>query len=280
LIHHFYRLLAALAVLLLCSMNAYALKLTVTPAEAAPGDIVLLIIENGGRAHAKADFLGQTIHCDQSEDGNLTALVPVDINTAPGNHRLTITIEDEQQADFVRVIPKEFTTIKLTLPEGKVTLSPENQKRATDEAMLLNKIWPVTTGKLWIGNFVRPLATEVSTEFGVRRIMNEKKTSVHRGMDFRGKEGAPVQALNKGTVVLHKDLFYGGNTLVVDHGMGLYSVYMHLSKFEVSRGAKISKGQIVGLVGMSGRATGPHLHLSVKLHGVSVNPESLFRLKL
>ncbi len=89
-----------------------------------------------------------------------------------------------------------------------------------------------------------------------------------------------MRAINSGTVVLIEDLFFGGNTLILDHGMGLYSVYMHLSKINVSKGEKISKRQIIGLVGMSGRTTGPHLHLSVKLQGISVNPESLFKLEL
>ena len=129
--------------------------------------------------------------------------------------------------------------------------------------------------------FTRPIPdTEISTEFGVKRIMNKKKTSVHRGMDFRGATGTPVKALNAGKVVLADDLFYGGNTLIIDHGMGLYSVYMHLSKINVAHGSRVGKGQLVGLVGSSGRATGPHLHLSVKLNGISVNPESLFKLKL
>ena len=99
-------------------------------------------------------------------------------------------------------------------------------------------------------------------------------------MDFRGKTGAPVKAVNSGTVVLSQDLFYGGNTLVVDHGMGLYSVYMHMSGFNAKNGDKVLKEQVVGFVGSSGRATGPHLHLSVKLNGLSVNPESLFKLEL
>ena len=99
-------------------------------------------------------------------------------------------------------------------------------------------------------------------------------------MDFRGKEGTPIQSLNAGTVVLNQDLFYGGNTLIVDHGMGLYSIYMHLSEFKTAKGDRVNKGQTVGLVGMSGRATGPHLHLSLKLNGVGVNPESLFNLEL
>ncbi len=113
-----------------------------------------------------------------------------------------------------------------------------------------------------------------------RAIMNEKKTSVHKGTDFRGETGTPVKSINSGTVILTGDLFFGGNTLIVDHGMGLYSVYMHLSKFNVSDGDRVSKEQVIGFVGSSGRATGPHLHMSVKLQGVSINPESLFKLEL
>ena len=128
--------------------------------------------------------------------------------------------------------------------------------------------------------FSHPTDTETSTLFGVKRIMNEVKTSVHRGMDFRGKTGTPVKAINSGTVVLTEDLFYGGNTLIVDHGMGLYSVYMHMSKFETKKGNQVSKGDVIGLIGSSGRVTGPHLHMSVKLNGISVNPESLFDLDL
>ncbi|MEN8263288.1 MAG: M23 family metallopeptidase, partial [Nitrospirota bacterium] len=168
----------------------------------------------------------------------------------------------------------------LTLPKGKVTLSPENQKRATDEALLLKKMWPHNTPKKWNGRFTSPTGTEVSTVFGVKRIMNEKKTSVHRGMDFRGKKGAPVRAINGGRVVLTDDLFFGGNTLIVDHGMGLYSVYMHLSKFNAKKGVQVKAEQVIGFIGSTGRTTGPHLHMSVKLNGVSVNPESLFELDL
>jgi len=99
-------------------------------------------------------------------------------------------------------------------------------------------------------------------------------------MDYRGQLGTPVRALNAGTVVLRDDLFFGGNTLIIDHGMGLYSIYMHLSEFQVADDEKVSKGQIIGLVGMSGRATGPHLHLGVKLEGININPEALFKLRL
>jgi murein DD-endopeptidase MepM/ murein hydrolase activator NlpD len=135
------------------------------------------------------------------------------------------------------------------------------------------------TEKTWNRNFIAPTDTELSEVFGVKRIMNEKKTSIHRGVDYRGKKGTPVRAINAGTVALNDDLFFGGLTLVVDHGMGLYSIYMHLSKFNVSAGDKVDKGKVVGFIGSSGRSTGPHLHMSVKLGGVSVNPESFFKLE-
>jgi murein DD-endopeptidase MepM/ murein hydrolase activator NlpD len=263
-------------------MPAYvqAFHVKVTPDTVSPGDLFLVQTSADQHISASVEFMGETIKLHRTENNRLVAFVPVDVNTTPGSYKLLVSAGEDKFPSSITVQDKEFETIYLTLPEGKVTLSPENQKRATDEAVLLNKIWQLNNDKKWNGRFSKPLSTETSTEFGVKRIMNKKKTSVHRGMDFRGKKGTPVKSLNAGTVVLNKDLFYGGNTLIVDHGMGLYAVYMHLSEFKAAKGDKIAKGQTVGLVGMSGRATGPHLHLSVKLNGVSVNPESLFKLEL
>ncbi len=260
--------------------SVLAFHVTVTPDTVSPGDLFLVQTSADPHSAAKVEFMGKTIKLHRIEKNRYAAFVPVDVNTAPGSYNLLVTAGEDTYPSSVTLQPKEFETIHLTLPEGKVTLSPENQKRATDEAVLLSKIWPLNNEKKWDGSFTKPLSTEISTEFGVKRIMNKKKTSVHRGMDFRGKEGTPVKSLNAGTVVLNKDLFYGGKTLIVDHGMGLYAVYMHLSEFKAEEGDKVAKGQTVGLVGMSGRATGPHLHLSLKLNGVSVNAESLFKLEL
>lgn len=274
------RLTLLTAFIFLTYINSYAFEVALVPDEVIPGDVFLLRIQSRGTNSATARFLDITLPFHKTGDGELIAIVPVDVNTKPGAYKVTVKRGKEKQSVNISVKSHEFKTIKLTLPEGKVTLSPENQERAVREAGLLNKIWPQNTSKVWSGNFISPTGTETSTEFGVKRIMNEKKTSVHRGMDFRGKAGTPVKSINSGTVALTQDLFFGGNTLIVNHGMGLYSVYMHLRKFNVSEGDKVSKEQIVGFVGSSGRATGPHLHMSVKLNGVSVNPESLFKLKL
>jgi len=134
--------------------------------------------------------------------------------------------------------------------------------------------------RMWEGKFMPPLENEISTVFGTKRVMNEKWTSVHRGMDIRGKEGEQVRASNSGKVVLSEELFYGGNTLVLDHGRGIFSIYMHLSGFNVKSGDIVSKGDAIGLVGSSGRSTGPHLHFGVKVAGINVNPVSLMKLEL
>ena len=265
---------------LMMSAYSYAFNIELTPEEVVPGDVFLLRMQAEGNASAEAEFIDTTINFHPAPDNRLVALVPVDINTTPQKYTVRVTYGGERRTLTVAVRPHEFKTIKLTLPEGKVTLSPENQKRAAREATRLRSIWPQNTSKLWEGRFVIPTGTEISTAFGVRRIMNEKRTSVHRGIDLRGKTGAPVRAINSGRVILTDDLFFGGNTLIIDHGMGLYSVYMHLSKFNMSKGKKVSKDHVIGFVGSSGRATGPHLHMSVKLNGVSVNPESLFKLEL
>ncbi|MEW6599525.1 MAG: M23 family metallopeptidase [Nitrospirota bacterium] len=275
-----HRFFALLVLALLAPDMAHALKVTVSPKDVIPGDVFLLKVETDGPMPVEAEFLGNKITLYPINGKQFLAMVPVDIDTAPAKYNISITAGEALQKTVINVRRHTFRTIKLTLPEAKVTLSPEDEQRAVREAELLNRIWPENTAPVWNGRFASPTNTETSTEFGVKRIMNEKKTSVHRGMDFKGEAGAPVRAINAGTVVLTEDLFFGGNTLIVDHGMGLYSVYMHLSKFNVSKGDKVSKSQIIGLIGSTGRATGPHLHMSVKLNGMSVNPESLFKLAL
>jgi murein DD-endopeptidase MepM/ murein hydrolase activator NlpD len=237
-----HKIIVSVIAVLLISAPSFAFNVETTPQPIVPGDIFLLKIKTDKPGSVEAEFLGESITFSPIEKGQLISLVPVDINTKPGEYIISVKEGEKTQSALVIVSPHEFETINLTLPEGKVTLSPENQKRVEKEYILQKKIWDKSTNRSWQGQFIYPLDTEISTEFGVKRIMNKKKTSVHRGTDFRGKTGTPVRALNSGTVVLSEDLFYGGNTLIIDHGMGLYSVYMHLSKFNTKKGEKVSKG--------------------------------------
>ncbi len=269
----------------LLSVQSYAFSVEVQPEAVIPGDVFLLTVASDRNPSAAGSFplaeaFGRKMDFYQDASNHFTALVPVDIETPPKNYSITITFEGEKKTVRIRIKKHVFPTQQLTLPEEKVILNPEDLKRAEREAELLTNILSRRNHREWNGRFIAPTDTAVSEVFGVKRIMNGKKTSIHKGMDYRGQLGTPVRALNAGTVVLRDDLFFGGNTLIIDHGMGLYSIYMHLSEFQVADDEKVSKGQIIGLVGMSGRATGPHLHLGVKLEGININPEALFKLRL
>jgi murein DD-endopeptidase MepM/ murein hydrolase activator NlpD len=275
----------AIVLISLLSFLSYAFNAEVQPEAVIPGDVFLLTVAadknpSSPRSFPLAELFGKKIDFSFDADNHFIALVPVDIETPPKDYSITIRFEGLKKTVRIRVKKHTFLTQRLTLPEEKVILSPENLRRAERETELLTNILSQRSQRGWNGRFTAPTDTEVSEVFGVKRIMNGKKTSIHKGMDYRGRLGTPVRALNSGTVVLRDDLFFGGNTLIIDHGMGLYSIYMHLSEFQVADDEKVSKGQTIGLVGMSGRATGPHLHLGVKLDGVSVNPEALFKLKL
>jgi len=227
----------------------------------------------------EALFRGKEIKFYKLQENEYGAFAPVDIDTAPGDYSINVKSAGKGVSLSVKIKPYAFPTKKITLPEEKVTLSPEDSLRVEREYLMQEKIWKYVTEKSWGGGFISPTDTAVSEKFGVTRIMNEKKNSVHLGIDMKGKSGAPVKAINSGRVALREELFYGGNTLIIDHGMGLLSVYMHLSGFNVDNGAEVAKGDVIGFVGMTGRATGPHLHMSVKLQGVSINPEALMKLE-
>jgi murein DD-endopeptidase MepM/ murein hydrolase activator NlpD len=132
----------------------------------------------------------------------------------------------------------------------------------------------------WSGDFAAPVTSTVSETFGTRRTFNGKLASIHRGVDYRAPTGTPVRASNSGEVILARGLFYEGNCVVIDHGQGFMTIYMHLSKLNVTEGDKVRKGQEVGLSGSTGRVTGPHLHMAARWEGAYVDPLKLLKLSL
>jgi murein DD-endopeptidase MepM/ murein hydrolase activator NlpD len=132
--------------------------------------------------------------------------------------------------------------------------------------------------RLWSGRFEAPVSVPVSDVFGTERVFNGEVQSRHLGLDFAAPAGTPVRAINSGTVLLAQELYFEGGFVVIDHGQGLLSLYLHLSEFRVKPGDQVSSGQIIGSSGSSGRATGPHLHLAVRWQGIYVDPATLLTL--
>ncbi len=132
----------------------------------------------------------------------------------------------------------------------------------------------------WSGEFRAPVEAKVSDVFGTRRTFNGKVQSMHQGLDFDVPTGTPISAANSGTILLAGPLYFEGNCVVIDHGQGLLTLYLHMSDIKVKQGEQVKRGDEIGLSGGTGRATGPHLHLAVRWQGVYLNPATLLALKL
>jgi murein DD-endopeptidase MepM/ murein hydrolase activator NlpD len=147
------------------------------------------------------------------------------------------------------------------------------QKRIRKEFAQAKRIYTRTTPISYIAKpFVLPLRSLITSHFGTARIFNGLLKSYHSGVDFKAKVGTPVRAINDGMVVLAKKRYYAGGSVIIDHGRGIYSCYYHLSRFKVKPGEFVRRGEIIGLSGKSGRVTGPHLHLTIKIKNVTVDP--------
>src|SRR6266852_144446 len=181
----------------------------------------------------------------------------------------------------IRVERQRYPRVQLKVPGRYTAPSPEDQRQIAQDKETKAQIFEtVSRGREWKGSFAAPVNAEISDVFGVERVFNGSVQSTHQGLDFRVPSGTPVAAVNSGRVILARLLFFEGNCVVIDHGQGLLTLYLHLSKFSVKEGDDVSKGQPIGLSGGTGRATGPHLHLAVRWQGVYLNPQVLLKLRL
>lgn len=176
----------------------------------------------------------------------------------------------------VAFFDKKRPTQKLTV-DRKYVSPPASEKARIekDREKVRKTLASFDRGKKWELPFQRPVQGTVSSQFGMKRVFNGEPRSVHRGLDLRGAEGTPIYACADGRVALVDNLYYSGNTVYVDHGDGVFTAYLHMSQPKVEPGQMVKRGDLVGLVGSTGRVTGPHLHLSLIVQGQSVDPSPL-----
>jgi murein DD-endopeptidase MepM/ murein hydrolase activator NlpD len=217
-------------------------------------------------------------------DGTFQGLIGIDMNKNPGDYTLEVIAETTDRKLLVNAVTLtvekvNFATQRLTLPRSMVDLDPKTLERVNKESTRLKTLFKgIREERLWQDTFIRPVDGEVTTPFGVRRFLNDQPRNPHSGVDLRAPEGAPVRACNDGVVLLVDEMFFTGKSVVLDHGWGIYSMYFHLSEARVREGETISGGNIVGLAGSTGRASGPHLHWGIRLNGARVDPLSLIGL--
>ena len=208
------------------------------------------------------------------------------LETRPGNYPLELHGETGSSKEIsfqkrITIGKGHYHSIVASVPKQYTEPNPEQlHKIGEDKTLKEHAFAQVTPEQEWAGDFRPPVKAQISDVFGTSRTFNGKVQSVHQGLDYAVPEGTPVAAVNAGTVLLARPLFFEGNCVVLDHGQGLLTLYMHLSKIEVKEGDHVTTGQKMGVSGGTGRATGPHLHVAVRWQGVYLNPATLLSLKL
>jgi murein DD-endopeptidase MepM/ murein hydrolase activator NlpD len=209
----------------------------------------------------------------------------VSLQTHAGTYLLALTANTLRGTELsferrVSVHRGRYPSISVTVAKQYTEPSPDQlQEIKQDSAIKQESFHRITPDRQWSGAFRVPVSAPISDVFGTRRTFNGKVQSTHQGLDYAVPKGTPVSALNSGTVLLARPLFFEGNCVVLDHGQGLLTLYLHLSEIQVKEGEHVESGQEIGLSGGTGRATGAHLHIAVRWQGVYLNPATLLGLK-
>ena len=280
-------LLMACSVALSAAEPAVISRVSWQPQIMVNGSVCLFTVEvNGSPQKVTAKWLGRDLTFSPGAGSTWFSLAGVAYETKPGTYDLALeaVMRDGhvlRATKPVTVRAAKYKTSRLTVPQKYVTPDPETLKRIEAEKEIKNAAFAhFIPSPDWAGNFVAPVPMEVSENYGTSRTFNGKLASVHRGTDFRAPLGTPVHASNAGEVVLARELYYEGNCIVIDHGLGFMTMYMHLSQFDVKEGDKVEKGRTIALSGGTGRVTGPHLHMSVRWNGEYLDAMKLLALRL
>ena len=261
------------------SQGQRPLQVSLAPATIRPGDVVRITIENAGAGeHVSAHVLGQDVTLEyDARDQKWRGLLGVDLDTRPGSYSIVIqhSPTSSPATHTLHIVPRQFPIRRLKVAPEFVDPPPETLEQIARDSKALAEAYARVSPRRWSGAFGLPVTGKPSSNFGTRSYYNGERRAPHAGVDFSSGTGTPVRAANHGTIALAAPLYFTGNTVIVDHGSRLFSVFAHLSEFGVKPGDVVEPQTIVGLVGSTGRVTGPHLHWSVRLNGARVDPLSL-----
>jgi murein DD-endopeptidase MepM/ murein hydrolase activator NlpD len=276
----------AATVFVTAAAHSQSFPMTLTPAQVIAGSPELIRVEAPATATIDGDWLGRPLQFFPGRSGHTWfALAGVDVEAATGPSTLRVAVHagtvTHDLTRSVDIQPAHYRTGSLTVSPRFVEPDLEAQKQIEAESKLKAKIFAISASDpLWSGSFRAPVMARPTDSFGTRRMFNGKLASIHKGMDFRAASGTPVRAANRGVVVLARPLYYEGNCVIIDHGLGLYTLSMHFSRIDVHEGQHIAKGERLGLSGATGRVTGPHMHWAVRWQNAYLDPAKLLHLDL
>lgn len=267
----------------LSAMDNKNINVKIIPKEITQGDAILLVLSCPDSTQSVlGEWRGKTLSFYREKNRAVfSSLIGIDLDEVPGEKTIILNIADakgdssKMPVKFT-VSKKDFPVQHLTLPSNMVFLSPESLARVKREKASVDRLWDLpAVEKKWKKTFIMPVRGTVLSPFGVRRFINNAPRSPHTGIDLRAKAGTPVLASSDGIVAMISELFFAGKAVFLDHGMGIITMYFHLSEVHVKEGEKVAQGQILGRVGQTGRASGPHLHWGIRINGSRIDPLSL-----
>lgn len=280
---------AAVVLLLAAETSLAAEKAAVTwhPSKPRVGDVAWILVKDVPEiATVEGSVDGRPLTFFPYA-GGYAALFGFDLDAKPGTHAWRVGViepgrEPRSAQGSVKIARRDFRVERLTVPNTMVDLDPETERRAVVEGKQMATLYrTITPERLWRGKFTNPVGTTtVGNGFGARRIINGQPRSPHSGSDYSAPLGTPVVAVNAGKVSLVAEFFFPGRLVILDHGLGLYTAYFHLDTIAVAEGERVERGQTLGTVGATGRATGPHLHFGAQVAGARVDPTTLLGLSL
>jgi hypothetical protein len=250
----------------------------------AQGEVARILVQGvPAGATLAGSWQGEPIGFFPLANGEWEALLGIDLRLSPGAYTIEVRLQPKEGAPVlwkepVQVTAKDYGVENLQLPQRMVTLDAKTLKRVQQDQARFNAVWEQQSPECyWREPFLRPLPGTVLSSFGRSRFINGEQRSPHTGVDLRAALGEPVLASNSGRVALVGEFFFYGRAVVVDHGLGLYTMYFHLSEVKVKKAEWVERGAAIGLAGATGRASGPHLHWGVRLAGARVDPLALLK---
>jgi len=275
-----------LLIFILSTCSAIAFNINISNSNIANGKTALLEFDKEKDIKYEKLLIGKknyTIFTNPLDKNKSYVLLPISYYEKPNKKKVQLIYKENSKQKtkllFFNVKDGKYKKEQIKVQKSKVSLNKKDKKRASKEYAQAMKIYNSVTEKSYIHKkFIVPLNTKITSSFGKARVYNDTLKGYHSGTDFRAKVGTPITASNDGIIILAKDRFYSGGSVIIDHGQGIYTCYYHMSKFDVKKGDEVKRGQLLGLSGATGRVTGPHLHFSVRVSGIQVDPLQLIKL--
>lgn len=259
------------------SIGAAALDVDLRARSYRPGEVVVVSVAAAGGADAvTVTLFDRDVPAHAMGSGRWRAVLGIDLDVKPGTYRLRVRAGEAEAVREIAVTPRTFAVRRLTVNPDFVNPPASVQQRIEDESRLVAEAYAAgATDPLWTTAFLRPVPQPANSRFGTRSVFNGEARNPHAGTDFLSPAGTPIKAPNAGRVAVARDLFFSGNTVILDHGAGIFSQLAHMSRIDVREGETVTPGQVVGLVGATGRVTGAHLHWGLRVNGARVDALAL-----